>query len=355
MRLAARRPGAPLTALLSLLVLWMGARVVLWESPFTTRPILPPLVETIAEPRMAMVSVERTVEAEIPGMANSGLELLAAAVHQAGRPQGSINRAELLEAKPFPTLIASVPTRPAAGGHGPDPGTRDFVTPGITPAPARTNRWSLDAWALVRGNGGGMRADGPILATYGASQAGAVLRYRLSEGTRRPTHAYMRINTALGDRRERDAALGLAVRPLAGLPVALLGEARLSQNSAGTTARPGVMVVSEFPPVGLGAGTRAEAYVQAGYVGGPDATGFADGQARVVHDLAVGRRVSLSAGVGAWGGLQSGAERVDIGPTATLDLRIGEAAARLAIDYRFRAAGDAMPQSGPAITLSTGF
>jgi len=46
---------------------------------------------------------------------------------------------------------------------------------------------------------------------------------------------------------------------------------------------------------------------------------------------------------------------LDVGPSASLDLKIGAALARVSMDYRLRVAGDAEPGSGVAITLSTGF
>ena len=63
----------------------------------------------------------------------------------------------------------------------------------------------------------------------------------------------------------------------------------------------------------------------------------------------------LRAGAGAWGGAQKGAARLDIGPSASVDFRIGPANGRAQIDYRVKVAGDAEPGDGVAFTLSTGF
>ena len=40
----------------------------------------------------------------------------------------------------------------------------------------------------------------------------------------------------------------------------------------------------------------------------------------------------------------------DVGPTAAVTFRLGDARGRVAADYRFRVAGDAEPSSGPALT-----
>ena len=59
--------------------------------------------------------------------------------------------------------------------------------------------------------------------------------------------------------------------------------------------------------------------------------------------------------MGAWGGAQDGASRLDIGPSAAVSFRLGEGRGRVAADYRIRVAGEAEPASGPALTLSAGF
>ena len=69
----------------------------------------------------------------------------------------------------------------------------------------------------------------------------------------------------------------------------------------------------------------------------------------------LGGEDELRVGVGAWGGAQKQAARFDIGPTASVAFRLGEARARLAVDYRLQVAGHAAPASGPAVTFSAGF
>jgi hypothetical protein len=109
-------------------------------------------------------------------------------------------------------------------------------------------------------------------------------------------------------------------------------------------------------PVDLPLRARAEFYGQAGYVGGNFASAFADGQVRVDRRVLQLGRGELRAGGGAWGGAQKGASRLDVGPTATLGMPVGDSAgARLGLDWRFRVAGNATPTSGPALTLSAGF
>ena len=132
-------------------------------------------------------------------------------------------------------------------------------------------------------------------------------------------------------------------------------EMRAQRVAGRTNWRPAIAAVTEVPRVDLPLGARADIYAQAGFVGGEFATPFADGQLRVSREIADFDLGKVDAGAGVWGGAQRGAARLDVGPTAGLDVRIGDVPARLSVDYRQRIAGDAAPQSGIAVTLSTSF
>lgn len=161
--------------------------------------------------------------------------------------------------------------------------------------------------------------------------------------------------SALQGTREREAALGLSARPLAQVPVRVAAELRASERVGGTELRPAAYAVTELAPQALPLGTSAEAYAQAGYVGGTGHSAFVDGQVRVDRSIASVDDFDLRAGGGAWGGAERGGARLDVGPSASVTFDMGEARGRLAADYRFRVAGDARPASGPALTLSAGF
>jgi hypothetical protein len=60
----------------------------------------------------------------------------------------------------------------------------------------------------------------------------------------------------------------------------------------------------------------------------------------------------FSAGLGVWGGAQPGLYRVDVGPRVTMKVRRN---VRVHFDWRQRVAGNALPGSGPAITLAGDF
>ena len=218
------------------------------------------------------------------------------------------------------------------------------------------DRWSLDSWVLWRRGSNTAPSGGLLIPSYGASQAGAVLRYRLAPGSDLRPNAYLRATAALNGSSEREVALGLALRPISRLPVSLQGEARYTSTRTAHALRPAVLAVTELPPFELPLGLRGEAYGQAGYVGGKFATGFADGQLRLDRRLVRLGQADLRLGGGAWGGIQKGASRLDVGPTLSVGQPLGgPASIRLGADWRFRVAGKAAPGSGPAVTLSAGF
>jgi hypothetical protein len=146
------------------------------------------------------------------------------------------------------------------------------------------------------------------------------------------------------------------MRPCPAIPVSAAAEVRAVEGPAGLKIQPSAFLVTELAPVVLPVELQAEIYAQAGYVGGAFATPFADGQLRVDRALAEIGRITARIGAGAWGGAQKGAARLDVGPAATIWLPVSRSGgARLALDWRLRVAGDAKPESGPALTLSGGF
>ncbi len=220
-------------------------------------------------------------------------------------------------------------------------------------------RWSADGWLLLRGAGGDA-AQAPGAASYGASQAGAVLRYRLGDGGANNPYAYMRASSAINaPGSDREAAVGLGIRPFAGLPLRALAEVRAQDSSVGSLrVRPVVAVITELPWQELPLGMRGEVYAQGGYVGGREGTAFFDAQALV--DRPVGgllpQATELRIGAGVWAGGQRDAVRVDIGPRVTLGVNVGaRSSGRVALDWRFRVGGNARPGSGPALTVASSF
>lgn len=388
---ALRRRGQPLASLALVLAGWVGVRTAVWEPPFIVPgPVAPTALSERVPP---LASLARPVTDPVPEPANVGsppaMQLAGAeappVLTTAREPSMPLARAvpEPLALAPLAEPLAEPPKIPAttprvaaahqllylaALGHLPlPPGLallaappRPAAAPPAVLATATAPRWSGDGWLLLRQGSGGLAAASGF-PSYGASQAGGVIRYALAPGSPHKPQAYLRISRAIGGFDESEAAAGLSARPFASLPLRLLGEARVQRSAGGTTrVRPAASLVSELPPARLPLRIAGEAYAQVGYAGAPigskrGATPFFDVQAVADRKLASAGIAELRLGAGAWSGGQKGAARLDLGPRASLRLDTAPARSRLALDWRFRVAGDARPGSGPTLTFSAGF
>lgn len=385
MRRTAAFRGQPLLVLLAMLAAWAGLRAAWWPMPGVAADRSVPILaarrwisglsgQAAAAPAAL---AETTFGPSVPPLRAPGGPDVAAAIplHPTGVELGE--EATPVDVfghplRPVPTGVAIGHTLLLAAGLSQldlPPALAAYLglsapqVPGIPAAtptmahlpPAGTGatgpRLSAAAWVMVRDDTAPVAAG---LPSYGRSQAGAVVRYRLAPSSRFDPQMYARATGALSGPLEQDLAAGMSAR-LAKVPLRVGVEMRLSRTNAGSEVRPALVTVTEFPPLDLPLGVRGEVYAQAGYVGGTYATPFVDGQARVERQLVRLGAAEISAGAGAWGGAQEGAARLDVGPTATVAFRVGEARGRLAADYRFRVAGDAEPRSGPALTVSAGF
>jgi hypothetical protein len=385
-----RRRGQPLAMLALLLAGWTGARLTLWESPFPSLPAaawtgLPPIARLVAPPpapdapaassgAKAAQSAEPARPRE-PAVASPvlreplwgtsiapswELESRARGGRDAAADDGALASPGLAGGHQimFMAALAQIPLPAALAAAARQLASQDAAVmaghaPAVGGTPPARSRWSGDGWLLWRQ--GGSFALAPGQASYGGSQAGAVLRYALAPSSPRAPQAYARVSRALTFA-ESEAAVGLAARPLPGVPVRLLAEGRVQRSGGVTRVRPAAAIVSELPSQRLPLGAQAELYAQAGYVGGANATPFFDAQLTAERPMAQLGPGELRVGGGIWAGGQKDATRLDLGPRASLKLGLGDsAAARLAVDWRVRVAGDAEPGSGPALTLSAGF
>ncbi|WP_067737838.1 hypothetical protein [Novosphingobium naphthalenivorans] len=396
--------GQPLVALLGVLAGWIGGRAAIWEAPVLTDDKAPAGVYSdmaampgpgfVADRAIGPQSLPETGFYErvsaFPGEDEAGFRYAGEAYARRGarEPQAARRAVPPVGSLPFAPMGGRALSGwymdspawghsgamfiPAAGGtYGPghsawlgfsDSGAsprRPAAAPrSVAPVPlaeAAPGRWSADAWALFRHDLGTTRSRGVLPAVYGGSQAGAVLRYRLVTGSGHRPAAYLRGTAALGVARETAAAVGLSARPLPALPVVVAVEGRLVDEGH-ASVQPAALAYTELPPIALPLDLQAEAYLQAGYVGGRFATPFADGQVRLERRMLALGRGDLRLGGGLWAGAQKGAARLDAGPSLSLAMPLGRRTfSRISLDWRFRAAGNAAPGSGPAVTLSAGF
>ena len=350
--------GQPLRALALIMGVWLIGRVALWEPPFTLQAAPPALIaaseSTVAPPSRPLARSALQETAGIGAGALPSIPVIPAPVRRA--PEHTRPVVAAFANLALPATIGRL--EGAGGNHAPAvrlaPGDRPLLGTLSVARPPPERRVSADAWLVWRDEASVPVAPG--FASYGRSQAGAVVRYRLAPANSLQPTLYARVARALAGPRQGEAAAGLSAKPLARLPVTIAIEGRVTDGSSGRELRPAAFAVTQLPSLELPAGMRAEAYIQAGWVGGRDATAFVDGQARLDRRFVrLGDDHELRAGLAAWGGAQEGASRLDVGPSATLGFKIGGAQSRVAVDYRLRVAGDAAPASGPAVTFSAGF
>ncbi|MEL7188569.1 MAG: hypothetical protein AAGK17_03370 [Pseudomonadota bacterium] len=248
--------------------------------------------------------------------------------------------------------IASTTSSPTQGSSPTAP-----ETPSV---PNKADRWAVDSWSFFRQGSDTAPISQGRVPTYGASQAGAKLTYRLAPKSAHDPRVFVRAYSALIANGENELAVGGSARLFAKVPIRLAGEVRYTDSLLGKRFRPAAYAFTEIPPISLPERFSLEAYAQGGYVAGSGSTFFADGQAvatREVKNFTAGRlgNARFSIGAGAWGGAQKGVYRVDVGPTMRVDMSIGKVPARISVDWRQKIAGDAAPESGVAATISTRF
>ncbi len=216
----------------------------------------------------------------------------------------------------------------------------------LLPTSLRRSRWSGSAWALLRGGTGAVGA-APV-SQLGGAQAGFRINYALDAAHRVALTA--RVSAPLSGP-GREAGLGVAWRPTRA-PVTLIAEQRVSLD--GGRGGPALFAIAGLNPTPVAAGFRLEAYGEAGAVKRERVEAFADGAARLTRPLGKGP-LQIDFGLGAWGGAQPGAARLDIGPSLGASLPVTSHSLRLTLDWRERVAGGAKPGSGPALTVGTDF
>jgi hypothetical protein len=223
--------------------------------------------------------------------------------------------------------------------------------PGPPPEGRQSGRWSGAAWLLWRPEGAEV-ALAPA-GRLGGAQAGLRVDYALRPASPLRPALYGRVSGALGEPVAAEAAVGIALRPVA-LPVALAIERRAALSHGGRNDF-ALIIAGGFYRRPLTRHLRIDGYGQAGMVGLTRPDAFVDG--RLTIETVVGHRGSgdIAIGAGLWGGAQPGLARLDIGPQVTVRLPLGSNHVRLGLEWRQRIAGAAMPASGPAISAGLDF
>jgi hypothetical protein len=234
------------------------------------------------------------------------------------------------------------PTNPQAGITEAVPAPAPFAA--SPPSPAAPKRVEGQAYLFVRPGSGRALAMGSAL---GGSQIAA--RVSVAIDARRHLAAAARFYAPL-HARGAEAAAGIDWRPDPAVPLRFSIERRLRIDRDGRSAWSAYAasgLYREIPGV-----ARIDGYAQAGFVGLQRRDGFADGALRVEHPVQSGPAV-IGIGAGLWAAAQPGARRIDAGPRLSIRLPITDHALSIALEGRFRLAGNARPGSGVALTLAT--
>ncbi len=219
-----------------------------------------------------------------------------------------------------------------------------------------TRRWSGEVFSLLRDPGTPGTVGPAALPVLGGGQSGASIGYKFNPLARRPISLTARLNSATGggngaDPASTQAAVGLRWQMV---PAVSLNVERLI--AIGADARNDW----QLRVAGGGSGThgrwRWTGYGEAGVITGGDAFAGAQGFGglRVLRI----KGSDVLAGAGAWGSYQTGtpdASALDLGPSVATRLPLGRWSLDMSADYRFRVAGNALPGSGPALTIATQF
>jgi hypothetical protein len=217
------------------------------------------------------------------------------------------------------------------------------------PARAAPGRhWTLAGWVLLRPGQGGAGLGRTGLS---GSQAGMRLSWRPGDG---PVTAFARVNSAGRLNEGAELALGTAVRPVANVPVDVIIERRIGVAGPGRDA---------FAAYASGGGAtrlprgdwRIDSYGAAGVVGARRRDLFVEGTMRVDRPVGQVGPLHVRAGGAVWGASQTGASRLDAGPSITARPSTSSGSASVSIDWRQRLTGNAAPASGPAVTVSMNF
>lgn len=364
--------GAPLRAMAVLAAIWIGARIISWNNPaeigrYPDDPAISQAAphdinrkpQRLATPPLARPEENRE-------KSNPNRRYRSAPVRERGiRVSPSVELpASRLPSFPWQNIgedrgffLQTAFARPAVAAKR---RVRTFVPLSNPSAARRGNRVAGYLWIYARGDSQIDQADVPVgghsiaNGQYGGSQAGAILSYRISNRPVPEIAAYTRLSTALAPLSQQEVALGMRIRPVSSLPLALHAEQRFGTGS-GVESGTALYLTGGSGPDQIVEKFALETYVQAGYVLGPNETHFFDGSAVLQRPVVELGQTKLAIGSGVWAGGQRDISRIDVGPRAALTVPLGTVSARIAVDWRLRVAGNARPESGAAITVSTGF
>ncbi|WP_219892781.1 hypothetical protein [Aquisediminimonas profunda] len=211
-----------------------------------------------------------------------------------------------------------------------------------------SRNWQLSGYALLRTGSGqaGIATNGQL----GGSQIGLRAQRQIIRSGQFSLSASGRISAPIILEEGKEAGFGFALKRSGRVPVELIVERRVGLDRGGRNAV-AALVATGFDDVHIPAKLLFSGYVQAGAVGLKSRDGFVDGALRAEHALLDFEKGGLRIGGVLAGSAQPGVSRVDLGPTIAARFRVAHTSFRVAAEWRERIGGNALPGSGPTITL----
>lgn len=216
-----------------------------------------------------------------------------------------------------------------------------------------SNSVSISGWLLLRS-----QASDQTIATagqLGGSQVGTKVTTEIrSLGKSLHLNGFARVSSALTPFEAGEAAIGVSLRHSGRLVSEIQVERRIKLSEGGRNdfALVGSTSIYDLPITPL---IKLEGYAQAGVVGLKCRDLFVDASVRANQRLMRTKGSELSAGASIWAAAQPDVSRIDVGPQITLKQHIGKGGFRISGEWRFRVAGNARPNSGPALTAGFDF
>lgn len=362
--------GAPLKAFSTVTAFWILARFV-WESINPAAELQPMQVAEANQRSLQQAKAKLSLDQE--SLFTDHLKRVTASFrpedHQAQRAAFDL-RPKFSAVRPLNLLVERSPVPPKRYEQ-PEPMALikelSSTPPGRISESKRVASLSSSSkplsgyfWTFLR-QGSGSLGFGQTVPTlqspagqYGGSQAGAILTYRLAGNHRRNLSAFVRAATALSNADDEELAIGMKVKPLASVPMSLFAEQRIGPEglqNRGTA----FYVAGGTGPNRLLFDADLETYGQAGYILSNDSSYFFDASATLQRKILERDNYKVTAGGGIWAGGQEGLTRLDIGPRANIYVPVGKMDMRFSLDWRQRVGGNAIPDSGVALTVTTGF
>ena len=225
----------------------------------------------------------------------------------------------------------------------------------LQPGPAfRSNiEVSGSAWILYRPNS----TVAPLAGAgqLGGSQAGLQVSLPVAKIPKFGTIALQaQLTRALQTPGQEEAGIGVRLTLRPKIPIKLVVERRIRIGDGGRNAF-AFGLISGVDNKMLPKGVLVSAYGQAGIVGLRTHDLYVDGAIRAEHRAFTSGTTAVRVGVAAWGAAQPGVSRIDIGPRISGSFRIGGTRLQASVEWRERLTGNALPNSGPVLTIGTDF